>query len=287
MHTTLTGTDRDVLAELVDRSADRAALARAVGVPVEDLADRLSFMADNGLVRETDGEYGLTDDGRRVLRAPGDGSADDAIDAPEAVVWALQARGLRADRLDAVLSAHAFLRYWGTATAAEIKDGVFSEVPLGFETAEEWWTEFVRAHLREVPDVEAPADEDGFWRFAGRPGVADLSEGGRRMLFGRGGGGRARHASAREAAAELELTDAERLAVGAALATLQRAQAGDREVDGGALRDAAGDVRAGGAEYDEGWLDGEFLDALGRLPGVVRSDGRWRYALGPDGYEQA
>lgn len=73
-------------------------------------------------------------------------------------------RGLRVDHLDAVLSAFGFLRYWGTATAAELKDGIFSEVPLEYTTAEMWWTEFVYEHLAAVPTVDPPAIEDGFWR---------------------------------------------------------------------------------------------------------------------------
>lgn len=91
-----------------------------------------------------------------------------------------------ADKLDAVLASFAFLRYWGKATAAELKDGVFSEVPLEYETAEEWWTDFICDHLGAVPTIEPPNTESGFWRFTGTPGLADLNENGWKVVFGRG-----------------------------------------------------------------------------------------------------
>ncbi|MFB6130866.1 MAG: hypothetical protein ABEJ28_08610 [Salinigranum sp.] len=276
---TLTESDLAALVELEARPADLAALAAAVDVVPERLEERLAFMADNGLLRIEGGRYRLSDDGRRVIRAPGDGSADDGIDLPESVVWALQARGLRAARLDAVLSAYAFLRFWGTATAAEIVDGTFSEAPLEYDTAAAWWTDLVRDHLASLPAVEPPAEEGGLWRVDGTPDIDGLSADGRRVLFDRGRE-TGRYSSAREAADDLGLSDGERLSVSAALAVLQR---GD-EVDGERLRTAAASVDAGDVP-GAAWLDEGLFAALERLPGVVRDGDRWRYALTPDGYE--
>lgn len=270
----LTERDLALLVALSDDPADGETLADRADFPVDALDDRLAVLLDNGLVREADGAYVLTDSGRRLVRAPGDGSADDSIDAPDAVREALRARGLEADRLDAALAAFAFLRYWGAATGAEIADGVFSEVPLEYATAEAWWSEFARDHLAAVPRAEAPEREDGFWRFAGRPGVSDLSEDGRNRLFDHGDA-KNEYASATEAMVAMDLPDGRRRAVAAALAVLQ---------DG----DEAGtdDLRAtvAGAGTDDGDVEAA-LETLERLPGVVRSGDRWRYTLTPDGYE--
>lgn len=267
----LTERDLTVLVALSADPADADALARYTGLA--DVDERLPVLADNGLVRETDAGYALTDSGRRVIDAPGGDPADDTVDAPDEVRESLRARDLRADRLDAVLAAFGFLRYWGTATGAEVADGAFGEVPLDYDTAAEWWG-FVADHLAGVPTVDPPDREGGFWRFTGRPGVADLSEDGRNRLFDHGEAGA--YASATEAMVAAGLTDDDRRAVSAALAALQ----GGDERDTDALRSAVSGV--GGA--DEAGADA-LLDALERLPGVVRDGERWRYTLTPDGYE--
>lgn len=266
----LTERDLVVLVALSDDPADADTLARRTDVPRDELDGRLAVLADNGLVREANGSYALTDSGRRVIRAPSNGTADDSLDVPDDVRETLRARGLRADRLDAVLGAFAFLSYWGTATGAEIADGVFSEVPLDCATATDWWT-FVRDHLAAVPTVDPPSDAGGFWRFTGRPGAAD----GRDRLFDRGDADRPA-ASATEAMVAAGLADGERRAVAAALAVLQ----GGEETGAGTLRSAIrGELDADSADVER------LLDALARLPGVVRSGERWRYTLTPEGYE--
>ena len=273
----LTERDLALLVVLSDDPADVDALADHTDLQADALDDRLAVLLDNGLVREADGAYALTDSGRRLIRAPGDGSADDSIDAPDEVREAFRARGLEADRLDAALAAFAFLRYWGTATGAEIADGVFSEAPLEYATADAWWEEFARDHLAAVPTVDPPETEGDFWRFAGRPGVSDLSEDGRNRLFDHGAD--ERYASATEAMAAMDVPDGRRRAVAAALAALL----GGDEAGTDDLRAAvseAGDGEDGGADADD------VLGTLERLPGVVRSGDRWRYTLTPDGYER-
>ncbi|EMA54817.1 hypothetical protein [Halococcus salifodinae] len=276
----LTELDLAMLAELYRNPTGATTLAQSVDIPPNQASKRLIFMVDNGLVRETDGAYKLTASGSRVLRTPGDESADDSIDAPRSVLWSLQSRGLRADRLDAVLATFAFLRYWGKATAAELKDGVFSEVPLEYKTTERWWREFVRDHLAVVPTIEPPPTESGFWRFTGTPGIADLNENGWRVVFGRGADTPGRYASATEAMVDMGLTDEDRLAVAAALTTLQR----EREADVESLRTVVTTVRNSDENIDES-INDTALKILGRLPGVVRSGNYLRYTLTPDGYE--
>lgn len=275
----LTELDLAMLAELYRNPTDTATLAQSGDIPPNQASKRLIFMVDNGLVRETDGAYELTASGSRVLRTPGDESADDSIDAPRSVLWSLQSRGLRADRLDAVLATFAFLRYWGKATAAELKDGVFSEVPLEYETDERWWTEFVRDHLAAAPTIEPPDTANGFWRFTGTPGIADLNEDGWKVVFGRGADAPGRYASATEAMVDMDLTDDERLVVAAGLRALQY----EREADIESLRTAAMTVRDRNKNVDEEVTD-SLLAVLVRLPGVVRSEDRLRYTLTSDGY---
>lgn len=318
---TLTDVDRGLLAELLRRPATPETLASGRDDSPETIRDRLQFMADNALVRRCgdgeeiedaseDGEtggsvegdaYELTDSGRRLLRAPSDGSADDAIDLPEDVLAAIEERDLNADRRDAVEGAYAFLRYWGRATGAEIADGVFGEAPLTHDDAGAWWTEFVRDHLAALPGIDPPSTTGGLWRFEGRPGFDDLSDDGRRMLFGRGDERDGPYASATEALVDADATDRQRVAVGAALAVLQDGGVAARESLRRAVDeavDAIGESGGGTAEADDGsgegapddsfgeWLDESLFDALGRLPGVVAEDDRYRYTLGPDGYDE-
>ena len=276
----LTETDLAMLAELYQDPTDAGILAQDVDIPPEQLSERLAFLAENGLIQKINGIYKLTASGSRVLRTPGDESADNSINAPQSVLWSLQSRGLHADRLDAVLATFAFLRYWGKATAAELKDGIFSEIPLEYETDERWWTEFVRDHLAAVPTIEPPDTENGFWQFTGTPGIADLNEDGWKVVFGRGADAPGRYASATEAMVDMDLTDNERLAVAAALATLQR----NREVDVESLRTVMTTVQPRDENIDESVKD-KSLETLGRLPGIVRSGDCLRYTLTPDGYE--
>ncbi|MFC4358399.1 hypothetical protein ACFO0N_10625 [Halobium salinum] len=304
---TLTAADRQLLGVLGDGPAPPASLVAVSDAGGPTVHARLRYLADNGLVRRQGAAYELTADGRRLLRAPSEGDADDAVALPDPVVRALDDRGLVADRRAAVEAAYGFLRYWGTATGPEIADGVFSEVPLGYETPAAWWEGFVRDQLVGLPGVETPdaAVESagvGLWRFAGRPGVADLDEPGRRLVFGRGETTPRSYACATEALVHLGVTDDRRLAVAAALGRLQREQRRANAADGSRSTDRRTDPRgvpgetlltvaaaatAGDDTLGDAWLHGPLFDVLERLPGVVRAEGRYRYTLTPGGYEPA
>lgn len=77
---------------------------------------------------------------------------------------------------------------------------------------------------------------------------------------------------------DMGVTDVDRLAIAAALTTLQR----ERETDIESVRTAAATAQT----TDE--ADGDFADIvpdiLVRLPGIVRSGNDLRYTLTPDGY---
>lgn len=276
----LTETDLAILSQLHQNPTNTVTLAQSVDIPPDRLSNRLAFMVDNGLIREIGNAYEVTASGSRVLRVPGDELVDNSIDVPQSVLGILQSRNLCADQIDAVLATFAFLRYWGKATAAELKDGVFSEIPLEYETAERWWTELVSDHLAAVPIIEPPATESGFWQFIGTPGIADLNENGWKVVFGRGADTPERYASATEAMVDMELTDAERLAMAAVLGTLQR----DSESDIESLQAVATTVRNDNETVSKD-IEDLVPDVLVRLPGVVHSEGCLRYTLTPDGYE--
>lgn len=275
----LTETDLAVLVELYRSPEDAITLAQSGDIRPDQLSTCLTFLTNNGLIQKHGDTYELTASGSRVLRVPGSEHADDSIDVPRSVHWLLQSRGLRTDRLDAVLATFAFLRYWGKATAAELKDGVFSEVPLEYETTERWWTDLIRDHLAAVPTIESPTNENCFWRFTGTPGLADLNENGWKVVFGRGADLPERYASATEAMVDMGVTDMERLAIAAALTTLQR----ERETDIESVRTAAATART--TDEADGDVADIVPDILVRLPGIVRSENTLRYTLTPDGYE--
>jgi predicted transcriptional regulator len=273
---TMTDADLAVLSALREGTVEATTLAEAAGLPRDVLEHRLTVLTDNGLIRETGAGLDLTDSGRQVLRTPSDGTRDDSLDAPPDVRRTLEERGLAADRLDAVLETFAFLRYWGRATGAELSDGVFSEVPLDFESADDWWREFVRDHLAALPHVDPPEEAGGFWRFDGTSGVSGLGGDVRLARAVRGADESTPYASATEALVDLNLSEDRRLALAAALAALQRGEREER-----ALRRAATE---GPGDPPDAWIEADLFAALERLPGVLREDGEWTYALTPAGY---
>lgn len=261
---TLTDDDVAVLEQLAEGGADVDELAAVVERDREELADRLAELADNGLVRRDDGVWTLTGNGRRALAAPGDGSADQRIDAPEAVDAAIDALDLRADREEAVRNAFGFLRLWGEATESEMIDGVYTENPAGFESEEAWWA-FVADRLASLPGVAAPGD-DGPWRYEGEP--TDDGIDGRQVLDVDA------PTSAKHAFAEQGLSREEGEAAAAALAVLQkRGTATERDVTR-----AVYDDHPAGYDSPEAWWDGFLRGALRAVPAVVDENAEhWRY----------
>lgn len=259
-------------------SADAADLAARIDASAADLEARLEDLADNALVRPTaDGGYAITENGERVLVATTLGRLDDRIDTPEHVEAALDDRSLPPDREDAVRGAFAYLRYWGSATTAELQDAVYDEWPAEFPDRRTWWTELVADGLAALPDVRPPddgesgADEAALaeWRYAG-PATVDRGDLDGREILRMGG---AHAGDARHAVESVGLPDAERDAARAAFAALaDRGTATDEEIAEAVYEDQP----AGYGSAAE-WWDGFLRDALAEVPAVEREDGKWRY----------
>jgi len=177
--TTLTERDRQLLRRLAAGPRTPESLTEAVDEEPERIAERLDVLADSGVVRRIDETYELTDSGRRVLAAPGDGSADERIDVPVAVERELGSRSLGEPCAAAVRATYAVLQYWGEATASELRDAVFFERPAGYDDRHGWWTECVDPVLRTLPAVRPP-DADSLaarWHYERPPGVDDAADG--------------------------------------------------------------------------------------------------------------
>jgi len=281
--TTLTDEDREILETLEDANRSVDVIAEELDRDPDDLADRLQELHDNGLVHAKGEGWSLTRDGRNLLRAPGDGSADDRIDTPEEVEATIQSFQVRPDRTDAIRAAFAYLQYWDEATAGEIADDVYDEHPAGYPGPDEWWEQFVREYLAELPGVQRP-DDGETWRYeetAGDGGTAarddaaptdqscrdgrdvDLDE----PTDPRGG--------LKHALETLDATDPEREAVLAAATLLrERATATEDEL-----------AAAVHADYDAGYETPEAIwerclrPAFESLPEIeCRSERRWRHA---------
>lgn len=281
--TTLSEEDRAILETLEDGNRSVDAVAEELDRAPDDLEERLDELHDNGLVHSKGEGWALTRDGRNLLRAPGDGSADDRIDTPEEVEAAIQSFQVRPDRTDAIRAAFAYLQYWDEATAGEIADDVYDEHPAGYPDPDEWWEQFVREYLAELPGVERP-DDGETWRYeepAGDGGTATHADhastdqprqDGREVDLDeptdpRGG--------LKHALETLDATDSEREAVLAA-ATLLRER-------GTATEDEL--AAAVHADYDAGYETPEALwerclrPAFESLPEIeCRSERRWHHA---------
>lgn len=162
----LTEADLDLLRRLGDGERSPDALASTVDADAATVEDRLAALADNALVREGEEGYELTENGRRVVRAPGDGRADERVDTPPAVERALDSFDLRADAEVAVRNAFTFLRERERASPEELTEGVFSEAAAGYDDPDDWWDELVRDRLLALPGVTSPARGD-YLRFDG------------------------------------------------------------------------------------------------------------------------
>lgn len=251
---TLDDRDRAVLDRLAEGDADAETLAGRVDDDPGAVRERLAALADDGLVRPVDGGYRLTENGERVVAASPARPGDRMDTSPE-VEAAVESLDLRADRAAAVRGAYAFLRYWERATAGELADGVYSEVPAGFDSPARWWEDCVRDNLAALPTVERGDDA---WRYTGTPTVAAEDGDGRQVS-----GDALADSSVRAALERADLDGAERSAVRAAFdALFRQGEATDR------------DLRAAGDRWDD-----RVRETLAGLPGVdpPDGDGVWTY----------
>lgn len=276
---TLTDDDRRLLEQLVSGPLDVSDLAvEAEQGAREAMTARLEQLADNGLVvRDDEGCWRLTESGRRALAAPGDGRRDERIDTPPDVEERLAAAGLRPDREDAVRAAFGFLRYWGTATSAELRDAIFDAWPAGYASRREWWTTCVRHHLAVLPGVDAPDGPGDAWQYVGTAEVESEAANGRWVV---GDAEPDAFASARHAIETLADGEEERGALSAAFATLEA----DGRTTRGVLVEAVFDDHPAGFDEADGWY-AWLADALRVIPGVERAaDGSWCYVAGDPRY---
>lgn len=270
---TLDERDRVVLELLHEGGEDAESLADSVTESAESLRERLSELADDGLVESTDdGGYALTANGERVVAASGDGTMDNRIDTPPEVEREIESFDLPPDGTEAVRDAFAFLHYWGTASAGEIIDGVFSENPAAFESGTEWWTELVRDRLEGLPSVEPPTGTDREWRYSGTPTVEESTEDGRIVVSDDEGA----QSSVKYALERLSLNGDERDAVRAAFDLLVR----ESELRATEIRDRVYPDHDAGYESPSEWWTDCVRDAFESLPGVEcrdATDDVWKY----------
>ncbi|MDS0295763.1 hypothetical protein [Halogeometricum luteum] len=282
MTSELDAADRAVLVALRNDGPVAPSEVRAAvrdGVSTEAVEERLSRLAEGGLV-ETDGDgYELTPSGRRLLRAESDDGAS-RPDVPATVEQAIEGADHRPDVEDALARAAVFLRNWGSATADEIVDAVYSEVDAEYDDGGRWWDELVRDPFGSLPGVVPPSSEGGEWRYdeSRVPSTAsDADEAsnencdgsdGRQVL----GGDDDRFGSAKHAL-EREATDgAEETAFAAAFEALVDA---DGATAAELAERAAAETEAGSSVDPD-----RLVDALESVPGVRREGERLRYDRG-------
>lgn len=265
---TLTEWDRQLLRGLSTGPQTPRELAESVDHDPEPLADRLDVLAESGVVRQTDRTYELTDSGRRVLAAPGDGSADERIDIPVAVERELGSRDVDEPCTAAVRAAYAFLQYWGEATESELRDAVFSERPAGYDDRHQWWDDCVEPIFGQLPAVQPPEEVDSpaaRWHYERPPGVDDATDG--RAVLGSTESqpfGNARQAIE----AQADSVD-HRTAV--------RHTFGHLETHGYAAAGMLAELIAEVTDADSRESQAAVREMLAAVPSVVEVDGGWRY----------
>lgn len=262
---TITEEDEAILDYLAESAAERADVAAAVGLSGDEAADRLDGLVDGGLVRESGGTYEITDSGERLLASPGDGTTDAGVDTPPAVDEAIAEMDLAPDHAEALEEAFAFLRHWGAASSAEVIDAVYSENPLGYASADDWWAEAIRDRLAALPEIERDGDA---WRHAGGGAVDDGD--GRRAFTP---AGEETYGSVKHALESLDVDAQQREAVTAVFEHLQSHGGASEDELQELARDAA-DVEASAGTW---WRDA-VAPVLRELPGVDRANGRWQYS---------
>lgn len=267
---TLDDRDRAVLERLREGDADAESLAERVEYDGEEVDERLPKLAENGLVDSVDGDtYALSDDGVRVLEATPTGAKGNRIDTPPDVETQIQSFDCPPDRAEAIRSAFAFLRYWGTAAESEIIDATYSEYPADFESPTAWWDEFIREHLETLPSIEPPASDGDPWRYADTPTVEKATDDGRAVS----GADVTTHTSVKYALEQLELEPAKRTAVREAFDYLLRAETASPQ----AFENDVYPEFDAGYESAADWWD-DVRTVFESLPGVERrDDGSWQY----------
>lgn len=120
------------------------------------------------------GTAGSTGEPWRYAGTPGvEGSTEDGRDGPDrgvtggtSVRYTIERAALDDDERAAVRAAFAFLAREGEATAAEIGDEVYPDHGAGYDSADEWWTDFVRGAFERLPGVELLDDDRETWRYS-------------------------------------------------------------------------------------------------------------------------
>lgn len=263
--------DRHLLGALGTEARTVSTIGAILEVSADEVSARLDTLADNGLVHKLDDDrYERTESGRRVLVAEGSGAVDGRIDTSTAVEETLESYDLRADENEALRRAYGFLRYWGAVTDAEIADAVYSEVPAGHDSQQEWFDDVISQRLGALPDVKPPESEESQWRYTGRAGATDAVADGRRVLTQTHPG----FGDVRHAIETLDLDEAERAAARAAFAYLYH----QRETTADDIRSDLYPTHPAGYDSADAWWETLVVEVFEELPGVVRTgDCRWRY----------
>lgn len=262
----LSDEDEMVLEQLREGRNVAENLAPTVSYDRSTLTEQLDLMADNGLVRDIGhGVYELTENGRRVLSAPGDASADDRIDTPNSVEQTLDKFDLPVECEEAVRRSFTFLRSWEEAAPTEIKDSVYDEKPADYASAEEWWDQCVRTPLAALPYIEQPSSDDEVWTFTGPRSAAESTADGRHMLDSD-----AEHTpptSAKHTIEKLTDNNARRDAVLGAIERI-RQQGEMSEAD---IKETVYDSHPAGYESPDEWWEQCVRDILEEVPGIEQA----------------
>lgn len=268
---TLAPRDTALLHLLADAPASSDHLAEIVEYSRPELTDQLAAFEENGLLwKQADETYALTESGSRVLAVPADHGVDSRIDAPRRVCQAITKQDLRPDREAAVFDAVAFLQYWGEATESELIDGIYSEAPAGYETADKWWQSFMQGTLAGLPDIEPPTADGTVWRYAGTPETEEPTEDGRDPFDGP----TTSYGSVKHALEALDLSSDQHTAVHTVFVALRhRTTVTETELK----QDVYDQTAAGDTSADE-WI--QWIETILReVPRIRRIDEQtWHYA---------
>ncbi|MFC6963152.1 winged helix-turn-helix domain-containing protein [Halocatena marina] len=275
MGLTLTTRDRIVLRLLAEAPVSCNEIAATVEWSATDLEGRLESLEENGLLWERDnGTYTLTGSGFRVLETSGSDNRDCQIDVSDQIQQTIGELNLRPDRAKAVQSAAAFLQYWGQASESEIIDGIYSERPSGYESADEWWQTFMRETLASLPDIKPPTNGATVWQYAGTPEIEEHTEDGRSFLES----SPTSYGSVKHALETLALTADQRAAVHAAFVVLRHNSTASET----ALKRESYERVKPTTMSAEAWWSLRIEPILQKLPGIERVDEQTFHYTGDD-----